>query len=69
MSGAALDDLHERIMAMGATGAKLLGAGGGGFFLVHGSVGLREQLASLGEPHRLIPLDVDWTGSEIIHNG
>ncbi|MEC7720521.1 MAG: GHMP kinase [Candidatus Thermoplasmatota archaeon] len=69
VSGAALDDLHERIMAMGATGAKLLGAGGGGFFLVHGSVGLREQLASLGEPHRLIPLDVDWTGSEIIHNG
>ena len=69
ITGDELDGLHQRIMDMGATGAKLLGAGGGGFFLVHGSSGLREQLVSFGEPHRLIPLDVDWTGSKIIHNG
>ena len=56
-------------MSMGANGAKLLGAGGGGFFLVHGSPSLREELANIGVPHRLIPLDIDWTGSEIIHNG
>ncbi|MEC7707054.1 MAG: GHMP kinase [Candidatus Thermoplasmatota archaeon] len=68
VSGDELDTLHERIMAMGATGAKLLGAGGGGFFLVHGDSGLRKGLSSLGEPHGLIPLNVDWTGSEIIHN-
>lgn len=29
-----VDDLHRRAMEAGATGAKLLGAGGGGFFLV-----------------------------------
>ena len=69
VSGDELDALHGKIMAMGASGAKLLGAGGGGFFLVHGDSGLREKLASLGEPHRLIPLDIDWVGSEIIHNG
>ena len=69
VSGDELDALHEKIMAMGASGAKLLGAGGGGFFLVHGGSALREKLASLGEPHRLIPLDIDWVGSEIIHNG
>lgn len=69
VSGGDLDAMHDRIMAMGASGAKLLGAGGGGFFLVHGSIGLREKLASLCEPHRLIPLDVDWIGSEIIHKG
>ena len=69
VSGGELDALHDRIMSMGANGAKLLGAGGGGFFLVHGSPSLREELANLGVPHRLIPLDIDWTGSEIIHNG
>ncbi len=69
VSGGDLDTLHERIMATGARGAKLLGAGGGGFFLVHGDASLREKLASLGNSHRLIPVNVDWIGSEIIHNG
>ena len=62
-----IDTLHDRIMAMGATGAKLLGAGGGGFFLVHGEGGLRDKLAELGPENRLIPLDVDGEGSVIIH--
>ena len=53
-------------MTMGATGAKLLGAGGGGFFLVHGEGGLRDRLAELGLENRLIPLDVDGEGSVII---
>jgi len=54
---------------MGASGAKLLGAGGGGFFLVHGGEGLRERLAELGPEHRLIPLGVDGEGSVIINEG
>ena len=62
-----IDALHDRIMAMGATGAKLLGAGGGGFFLVHGDEGLRERLVELGPDNRLISLDVDSMGSVIIH--
>ena len=62
-----IDALHDRIMAMGAFGAKLLGAGGGGFFLVHGEEGLRDMLAELGPENRLIPLDVDSEGSAIIH--
>jgi galactokinase/mevalonate kinase-like predicted kinase len=52
---------------MGATGAKLLGAGGGGFFLVHGEGGLRARLAELGPEHRIIPLGIDYFGSTIIH--
>ena len=64
-----LDAMHNRIMAMGASGAKLLGAGGGGFFLVHGGEGLRERLAELGPEHRLIPLGVDGEGSVIINEG
>ena len=62
-----IDALHDRIMTMGATGAKLLGAGGGGFFLVHGKGGLRDSLAELGLENRIIPLDVDGEGSVIIH--
>jgi D-glycero-alpha-D-manno-heptose-7-phosphate kinase len=62
-----LDAMHNRIMAMGATGAKLLGAGGGGFFLVHGGEDLRDRLAELGPKHRLIPLGVDGKGSVIIN--
>ncbi len=67
ISGEKIDSLHSRIMAMGATGAKLLGAGGGGFFLVHGGGELRDRLVELGPEHRLIPLGVDGGGSVIIH--
>ena len=31
-----LDSLYDRLIDLGANGGKLLGAGGGGFFLVHG---------------------------------
>jgi D-glycero-alpha-D-manno-heptose-7-phosphate kinase len=67
VSGDNIDALHTRIMSMGATGAKLLGAGGGGFFLVHGEGGLRARLAELGPEHRIIPLGIDYFGSTIIH--
>ena len=65
-----LDSIHDRLMEMGASGAKLLGAGGGGFFLVHGDANLRQRLQSeLSVIHRIIPLSVDTSGSIIIHNG
>jgi len=67
ISGDEIDSLHDRIMALGATGAKLLGAGGGGFFLAHGGKELRDRLVGLGPKHRLIPLGVDVEGSVIIH--
>ena len=66
VSSVEIYSLHDRIMTMGATGAKLLGAGGGGFFLVHGEGGLRDRLAELGLENRLIPLDLDGEGSVII---
>ncbi len=70
VSNEELDALHDRILALGASGAKLLGAGGGGFFLAHGDAGLRAQLtAELGYSHRIIPLAIDFDGSTIIHPG
>ena len=48
---------------MGATGGKLLGAGGGGLFLFQGSDEIRSKVE--GE-HKLIPLVMDSAGSTII---
>ena len=57
-------------MQIGASGAKLLGAGGGGFFLVHGDADLRTKIENeLGGSNRIIPLGVDFDGSTIIHSG
>jgi D-glycero-alpha-D-manno-heptose-7-phosphate kinase len=70
VSNEELDALHDRLLNLGASGAKLLGAGGGGFFLVHGDTTLRERLTvELGADHRIIPLTVDFFGSRIIHDG
>ena len=67
ITGESLDSLHDRLVALGATGAKLLGAGGGGFFLVHGDEGLRSRIeAELGFEHRTIPLLLDDEGTKII---
>ncbi|MED5257422.1 MAG: hypothetical protein VX717_01850, partial [Candidatus Thermoplasmatota archaeon] len=70
VSSQEIDDLHDRLMQLGASGAKLLGAGGGGFFLVHGDADLRTKIQNeLGGSNRIIPLGVDFEGSTIIHNG
>ena len=70
VSNQELDALHDRILALGANGAKLLGAGGGGFFLAHGDAGLRSQITTeFGDLHRIIPLAIDFDGSKIIHPG
>ncbi|MDE0954183.1 MAG: hypothetical protein OR994_05870 [Candidatus Poseidoniales archaeon] len=64
-----LDQMYERIISTGATGAKLLGAGGGGFFLVHGDADTRHKLElEFSSDHSLIPLNIDNMGSSIIHD-
>ena len=63
-----IDELYGRVMSAGAKGAKLLGAGNGGFILVYGENGLRETLQrELGSDFRMFPLEVDFSGSRIIH--
>jgi|TARA_B110000240_G_scaffold64704_1_gene73689 D-glycero-alpha-D-manno-heptose-7-phosphate kinase len=63
-----LDQMYDRIISTGANGAKLLGAGGGGFFLVHADVSIRQKLKTeFSAEHRMIPLNIDETGSCIIH--
>ena len=67
ITGEALDQLYDRVRAMGASGGKLLGAGGGGFFLFEGPPGLSAQVEGALDPvHRVLPLTVDTVGSSII---
>ena len=69
VSDSFLDEMYERIISTGATGAKLLGAGGGGFFLVHGDFETRQKLKlEFSSDFRMIPLNIDNMGSSIIHN-
>ena len=69
ITGELLDNLHDQLIHSGATGAKLLGAGGGGFFLVHGDKQIKERLEkSLDSKHKILPLLIDSHGSTIIHD-
>ena len=69
ITGDNLDALHKRILSCGASGAKLLGAGGGGFFLAHGESRVRKALRQeLEGNHRILPLVLDRQGSVIIHD-
>ena len=69
ITGELLDSLHEQLIDAGATGAKLLGAGGGGVFLVHGDEEIKRRLEnSLSSKHKILPLLIDSQGSTIIHD-
>jgi D-glycero-alpha-D-manno-heptose-7-phosphate kinase len=62
-----VDDIYHRARQAGATGGKLLGAGGGGFILLfapaerHAAV--RQALAGLTE----VPVDIDPDGSRVVY--
>lgn len=62
----AIDDLYERARQAGATGGKILGAGGGGFLLVFAAsarhAAIRAALSDLLE----VPVGFDSGGSQIM---
>jgi len=68
VSNQLLDDAVEGAMAAGATGAKVAGAGGGGFVLVLSPVecqaAVREALKDMAE----FPIKIDPYGSRVIFN-
>ncbi|MGY8692090.1 MAG: kinase, partial [Candidatus Poseidoniales archaeon] len=63
-----LDLLYSKIIELGASGAKLLGAGGGGFFMVHGNSEFRDIMEVALPSNKIIPLILDFDGSTIIYN-
>jgi D-glycero-alpha-D-manno-heptose-7-phosphate kinase len=68
ISNAQVDDAVDRALAAGASGAKLTGAGGGGFLLVicpmERQRAVRESLADMRE----LPVKLDRLGSRIVLN-
>lgn len=66
VSSSEIDWIYERAMANGATGGKLLGAGGGGFMLFYVEPEERARLLAAMEGYLHIPFRFDFSGSEIV---
>ncbi len=61
-----IDTIYDECLRLGAYGGKLLGAGGGGFFLVVGSVAAIQAIdEKFGE--KSIPFSESKSGSEVIY--
>jgi D-glycero-alpha-D-manno-heptose-7-phosphate kinase len=68
VSNSALDDAVDAAMRAGATGAKVTGAGGGGFVLVMCPVEQQEAVRTALAPMKDLPISVDPYGSRVIFN-
>jgi D-glycero-alpha-D-manno-heptose-7-phosphate kinase len=67
VSNSTLDDIFNAIQASGAYGAKLCGAGGGGFFLTLIDPDRIPELRKRVEPLAVIPVTIDVDGSSLIY--
>ena len=63
ITATALDEIYTSVIELGASGGKLLGAGGGGFFLFQAPSEIRSQVEKI---HKVLPLVMDSAGSTII---
>lgn len=62
-----IDDCYEKAMKAGALGGKLLGAGGGGFFVFYVPEDRQQAVAETLKDLLQIPFEFSDTGSEIIY--
>ena len=67
VSTAEIDELFKIILSVGAYGAKLCGAGGGGFFLTLIAPEKLERLKQAVAPRAVIPIKIDHGGSQLIY--
>jgi D-glycero-alpha-D-manno-heptose-7-phosphate kinase len=63
-----IDDLYNAGLRAGAIGGKLLGAGGGGFFLFYVKRENHENFIKSFKRNVVIPIQLSNEGSEIIFN-
>ena len=69
VSTPAIDALYMRGLAAGATGGKLLGAGGGGFMLFYVEPELRAAVKRAMAPRICVDFGIDRDGSKVVVNG
>jgi D-glycero-alpha-D-manno-heptose-7-phosphate kinase len=67
VSNPEIDELFETIIKSGAYGAKLCGAGGGGFFLALVPPNKIDALCKAVAPRAVIPIRVDLIGSHLVY--
>ena len=61
-----VDDIYEKALKAGATGGKLLGAGGGGFMLFFVKPELKPQVCDALKDLLLVPFEFESSGSQIV---
>lgn len=66
MSNPKIDEWYELAMKSGATGGKLIGAGGGGFLLFHAKDKTRLRHAMIGAGMREVRFRFDYEGTKIV---
>ncbi len=67
VTGPQLDEIYARALAAGAKGGKLLGAGGGGFFLFYCEPRMKPSLISALADLRHIEFQLERQGTRIIY--
>lgn len=66
VSNDSINELFEAIIGAGAYGAKLCGAGGGGFFMALVAPDRVEALRAAVAPNAVIPIDIDLQGATLV---
>ncbi|MFO1248255.1 MAG: galactokinase [Alphaproteobacteria bacterium] len=66
MSNPKIDEWYELAMKSGATGGKLIGAGGGGFLLFHARDKAKLRHAMIGAGMREVRFRFDYEGTKIV---
>jgi D-glycero-alpha-D-manno-heptose-7-phosphate kinase len=66
MSNPQIDDWYKLAMAEGATGGKLIGAGGGGFLMFHARDKKRLRHAMLGQGLKELRFRFDFEGTKVV---
>ena len=67
ITNSAIDEIYESVTSIGATGGKLLGAGGNGFMLFYADPSIQDEIRRK-VPGRWMPFRFDDSGSTIIYN-
>jgi D-glycero-alpha-D-manno-heptose-7-phosphate kinase len=68
ISNERLDDMCDRALAGGATGAKICGAGGGGYLMAVCPSAERERLLESMAGYRWMPINIEPDGSKVVFN-
>lgn len=68
ISNPLVDEVYNKAIDAGATGGKLLGAGGSGFMLLYAPGSARDAVAEALSEYEMRPVQVDTAGSAIIYS-